>query len=172
MLIRYSRTLQQMPPTVASTETYRRAYTEGFLLHMKLLVDFFYSDPVRDSVSALHYVANFRSLSVPAAKRGALEGYRAQAAKQLAHLSHWRTESTPPPTDWDMSGIMNDNLLPVIQDFVQRAPRNRIGPYLYGLRNAIFGFAGEPGTVPSTRGEGSRLSPAAIFLAVDAGIRK
>ncbi len=94
---------------------------EGFALHLKNLVEFFYpSNPGADDVLAADYAADWN------AKRPAttplLESARLQAGKELHHLTAQRIAGRPSHKAWDFDGISKD-LKGVISAFLGLQPK-------------------------------------------------
>jgi hypothetical protein len=109
------------------------ALIESFVIHYRVLFEFFYKHPQGDDVSAEHYFASgddWRRLRPP--ETPLLRNSIRRSAKEIAHLTYASPDLAPDTKDWDCPAISND-VENVFRAFLAGAPKHRLGKRLLQL---------------------------------------
>jgi hypothetical protein len=135
--------VQGMASGVAGKEALNNAMLESLAIHVRALIDFFYSDnPQRDDVVADHFFAEpSKWRSVLPAKTAVLAQAKKRADKEVAHLTYARQKVTPEKKSWHFLPIFND-LQAAISAFLSTVPRELLGPRWAGTISRASGQNG------------------------------
>ncbi len=95
---------------------------EAFAIHVRVLIHFFYSSPIKDDVVAEDFIENWEIPNMTEI----LEVAKDRADKEVAHLTFARLKVTPDQKGWNFLEISND-LQAVINKFIELVPREILG---------------------------------------------
>lgn len=105
----------------------QNALIESFVIHYRVLFDFFYVEPRGDDSSAGHYfdsAEDWARLRPP--KTELLRKSRKRTGKEIVHLTYARLDVSPETKGWQFQRIAED-INRVVQMFLQNVPTNRLG---------------------------------------------
>ena len=113
---------------IAGKSVIGNALLESFLMHVRVLIDFFYNDnPRDDDIIAEHFfpIPN-EWINIRTTKSKTLCEAKNRAHKLLAHLTYTRLSTTLDTKKWDLIKITNE-IENVLQVFLQRVPKDLLG---------------------------------------------
>ncbi|MFA5360133.1 MAG: hypothetical protein WC349_04220 [Patescibacteria group bacterium] len=113
-------------PRINKNVLLRSAFIEVFLLHCRILYDFFYrrkgKNPIDDDVIVEDFLSNkeFINFKKHRSLKGEIDKYfpLKRANKELAHLSYYRLAKTPKTKQWQISKIYK-NMSKTISSFLK-----------------------------------------------------
>lgn len=98
------------------------AQLESFLLHVRVLRDFFYTPGRDDDIVAGHFIANWSKICPT--KGRYLKDQKTRLDKALAHLTEKRLDYDGKDKKWQVTKLYKD-LHPVIEVFIANLPNDR-----------------------------------------------
>ena len=110
------------------------AALESFTLHLRTLLDFFYSSrPKNDDVIAEDFFPDPSDwITRRPDKTELLEDVHRRVGKEVAHLTYVRLELGPDDKEWPFLRLANDLRIPLFH-FLKMAPRHNLGPKWEGM---------------------------------------
>lgn len=130
------------------------AILESFVIHLRNLLDFFYSDGSRkdDVVAAKYFRSGVLPIDFPA-KTTALNNAQMRAHKQVAHLTTARLPGGDAEKGWHAAPLMLE-LAKAIRAFTANAAPERLAPeFINGVASVLATIESSiqtPGTSPAT----------------------
>lgn len=113
------------------------AVLESFVIHFRVLCDFFYPQhPRAEDVLADHFFDSPSDWRRPKLSKY-LRDSRTRAHKEVAHLTYDRLKVTPDEKEWDRAKLSRE-MLPVIREFLKTVPDARIGPKCKAMRDQVL----------------------------------
>ena len=114
---------------IAGKSVIGNALLESVLMHVRVLIDFFYADnPRDDDIIAEHFFLplpdEWTNIRPPKSKT--LGEAKNRAHKLLAHLTYTRLSTTQETKKWDLIKITNE-IENVLRVFLQRVPKDLLG---------------------------------------------
>lgn len=118
----------------------RNGILEAFVLHLRNILDFFYSEPRKTDIAAkMFYDSGNLPPDFPE-KSPLLEEAHRRAHKEMSHLTTDRLWEGDPKKAWDFSQLMAE-VKPLVEKFIKTASRSRLHPdfvqqmeHMLGLR--------------------------------------
>ena len=115
-------------PTPAETTRLNNVLIEGFVVHLRNVIDFLYLDnPKPTDVVAADFFAPSAWQSMRPAMSATLQAARVRANKEIAHLTTDRIEGTPPNKGWDFGGLATE-IRPILTLMATHALAARLSP--------------------------------------------
>lgn len=101
----------------------RSAVIESFVIHLRNLIDFFFTAPTHDDdVAAIHFCPQWNE-AIP----NILKLARDRANKELSHLTLQRKTGLHPDKPWDVAALFQ-SVHQVAKKFVSKASRAKLSP--------------------------------------------
>jgi hypothetical protein len=143
------------------------ALVESFALHLRNLIDFFYTEPFDDDVVAEYFYDNPSKWSrgtTPAVLRAAKQ----RADKEANHLTKARMNVTPTDKIWK-TGEVYSEIQKVARKFVAGASRKKLGPKVVAFITAHY--SAPTATILPASEYGARTNVSAHIITVSLGPR-
>jgi len=117
----------QAPPPSAA-DVLHNATLESFVLHLRNLLDFFYSAPTHDTdvKAAMFYDTGQLPLDFPP-KSAMLQEAHSRAHKEMSHITTERHWEGSPEKEWKFHLLMME-IKPALEKFTQTASATRLHP--------------------------------------------
>lgn len=119
---------QSMASGISSQGWLTNALLESFVVHVRGVMDFLYNDtPQKDDVVAQDYFSSTEEwINIRPELSGHLSTAKSRAGKEVAHLTYARLAVTQDTKPWPYGAIANE-ITSVIQIFLQKVPREKLG---------------------------------------------
>jgi hypothetical protein len=114
-------------PTQQDARRLNNILVEGFVLHLRNVIDFLYVKPQSTDIVAEDLLAKDEWINIRPPITATLEAARTRANKEIAHLTSARMAGSPPEKIWDFVGLANE-IRPILKLMSQKAIPTRIGP--------------------------------------------
>jgi hypothetical protein len=112
------------------------AFVESYALHLRNLIDFFYTEPTDDDVVAKYFYDDPSKWN-PGPKSPALDIAKKRANKEVSHLTKARMNVTPTDKLWWTDNLFSD-IQKVAQSFLAGASPKKLGPKVTAFITAHY----------------------------------
>ena len=117
---------QALTAPLQMTEPLRNARIESFVIHLRNLIDFFYSGQVQaDDVVAAEFFEGSDDWPRLSSISPTLSTARIRAHKEVSHLTRKRFAGTPPEKGWEVPELMSE-MKGVLNQFVRSASSKKL----------------------------------------------
>ncbi len=122
------RTMTVTTPTPEDALWLRNTLIEGFVLHLRNLLEFIFLDVPKDEhVIAAQFCQPETWKATRPAKSEALKRAWGRASREMVHLTTERIAGRPPEKNWGFIGIA-DEIVPILRQLVSVAEPSRLSP--------------------------------------------
>jgi hypothetical protein len=120
------------------TDLLRNGIIEAFVLHLRNLLDFFYTPPRKSDIAASMFYDSGKLPSNFPSKSPLLEQAHRRAHKEMSHLTTDRLWEGDPKKGWNFIQLMME-MRPRVEKFLQTASAARLHPEFVTKTNMLLG---------------------------------
>ena len=124
----------------------RNGSIEVFVLHLRNILDFFYSPPRKTDIAAMMFYDSAKLPSGFPHKSKTLDKAHWRAHKEMSHLTTERLWEGDPKKAWNFPQLMNE-IKPLVEKFIETASHSRLHPDFIRQMELLLGLY-----VPKTLG--------------------